>query len=78
MEMSLNTFSTAIWMHLIEHVHSNREVNEILKIVRFKGVENKFGVREFLPDHPEIMERVFTEKLLEIIREVFLRYISIW
>jgi ectoine hydroxylase-related dioxygenase (phytanoyl-CoA dioxygenase family) len=55
---------------IIENVYSEREVNEILKLVEFKGVENKFGVREFLVDNPEIADKVFTNMLIEIIERI--------
>ncbi len=55
---------------IIEDVYSEREVNEILKLVELHGIENKFGVREFLVDNPEIAEKVFTNSLLEIIERI--------
>jgi len=55
---------------VIENVYSEREVNEILKLVEFKGIENKFGIREFLVDNPEITEKVFTNRLIEIIERI--------
>lgn len=55
---------------IIEKVYSEREVNEILKLVELKGIANRFGVREFLSDNPEIAEKVFTKRLLKIVRQI--------
>lgn len=55
---------------IIENVYSKNEVHEILELVNSKGIENKFGVREFLFDHPEIAKKVFTNKLIKIIRDI--------
>ena len=66
MESTLNKNGFEIF----ENVYSEREVNEILKLVEFKGIENKFGVREFLVNNPEIAEKVFTNKLIEIIERI--------
>jgi len=55
---------------IIENVYSLTEVNEILQLVESKEIENKFGVREFLTDNPEIAEKVFTKSLIEIIEQI--------
>ena len=55
---------------IIESVYSNSEINEILKLVELKGIENKFGVREFLIDNSEIAEKIFTESLIKIIERI--------
>ena len=57
---------------IIENVYSEKEVNEILQILRSKGLEKKFGIREFLVDNPVIREKIFTKKLLEIIERISL------
>lgn len=55
---------------IIENVYSKKEVNEILQIVASKKIENKFGVRAFLMDHPEIVSKIFTKKLIDIIHTI--------
>ena len=55
---------------IIENIYSESEVNEILELVKSKGTENSFGVREFLSDNPEIAEKVFTEKLIDLIERI--------
>ncbi len=55
---------------IIENIYSEREVNEILNLVELKEIENKFGVREFLSDNPEITKKVFSKKLIKIIEQI--------
>ena len=55
---------------IIEGVYSEEEVNEILEGIKSKEIENKFGVRAFLLDKPELAELVFTENLMKIIRTI--------
>jgi len=55
---------------IIENIYSPEEVDAILAAISQAGVDNKFGVREFLTDHPEITELVFTDKLLAIVKSV--------
>jgi ectoine hydroxylase-related dioxygenase (phytanoyl-CoA dioxygenase family) len=55
---------------IIETVYSTKEVNTILEITESKNLENKFGIREFLLDHPDVSNKVFTKKLMEIIERV--------
>ncbi|MCG8331878.1 MAG: phytanoyl-CoA dioxygenase family protein [Chitinophagales bacterium] len=55
---------------IIEGVYSEKEVNEILERIKSKEIENKFGVRAFLLDKPELAELVFTENLMKIIRTI--------
>lgn len=55
---------------IIEGVYSEKEVNEILQILKSKGIANKFGVREFLFDNPEIRKNIFTKNLLKVIENI--------
>lgn len=55
---------------IIEKVYSPKEIDDILKILSSKEIEQKFGVREFLLDHPEIQEKVFTPKLKKLIQSI--------
>lgn len=55
---------------IIEDVYSEKEVNEILRILEEKKIKDKFGVREFLIDNPEIRENIFTKKLIRIIEKI--------
>jgi len=65
----MNTLKTK-GFEIIENVFSEKEVNEILEIIASKKIENKFGVREFLVNHPEVRVKIFTKKLLEIIKRI--------
>ncbi len=53
-----------------EEVYSKEEVGQILKLIADNKIEQKFGVREFLIDHPEIAQKVFTERMLAIVKEI--------
>lgn len=55
---------------IIEQVYSQKEVNQILDILKTKAIENKFGVREFLINKPELIKPIFTENLLRIIKDI--------
>ncbi|MTB52686.1 phytanoyl-CoA dioxygenase family protein [Lewinella sp. W8] len=55
---------------VIEDVYSKQEIDEILRLIHSKGLENRYGVRNFLADHPEIAQKVFTDNLLEIIKRI--------
>jgi len=55
---------------IIENIYSEKEINQILQILQEKGIENKFGVRTFLIDNPEIVNKVFTKSLIDIIKRI--------
>ena len=55
---------------IIENIYSSKEIDEILTLLDSKEIDNKFGIREFLMDHPEIQEKVFTKKLKKIIHQI--------
>lgn len=55
---------------IIEGVYSEEEVYAILEGIKSKEIENKFGIRAFLLDNPELVELVFTENLMKIIRTI--------
>ncbi len=55
---------------IIENVYSKNEIDEILQILEHKQIENKFGVREFLTDNPEIADKIFTKHLIDIIKSI--------
>lgn len=55
---------------IIENVYSEQEVNCILEQLAAKNIGNKFGIRAFLSDNPEIAEKVFTPQLMEIISTI--------
>ena len=57
-------------VEIIEGIYSEREVNEILKLIDTIKSENNFGVREFLTQYPKIAEKVFTKKLVKIIKQI--------
>jgi len=45
-------------------------VNKILSVLNEKTIENKFGVRELLLDNPEVIDLVFTKRLLEVVLSI--------
>lgn len=55
---------------IVEDIYSEKEINEILRLVESCELENKFGIREFLSDHPEITQKVFNERLINIIKDI--------
>jgi len=55
---------------IIENIYSEKELNEITKLIERQGVENKFGVRKFLFDKPKIAKKVFNENLIATIRNI--------
>ncbi len=55
---------------IVEGVYSKQEVNDILAVIASSSIENSFGVREFLVDHPKIAKKIFTKNLLEIIKQI--------
>jgi Protein involved in biosynthesis of mitomycin antibiotics/polyketide fumonisin len=66
----MNSSLTQKGYEIIENVYAEKEVNEILNLIESTGIDNKFGVREFLVEHPEIAEKVFTERLIKIIERI--------
>jgi len=55
---------------IIEKVYSEKEINRICSILENKEFEKKFGVREFLKNNPELIEAIFTKRLIEIINSI--------
>lgn len=55
---------------IIEEVYSNDEIKDILGIINQKDLEKKFGVREFLIKNPELINKIFTKNLLNILKRV--------
>jgi hypothetical protein len=55
---------------IIENVYSDKEISELIDLAEKSGVENEFGVRAFLTDHPEIADKVFTKNLKEVIYSI--------
>lgn len=55
---------------IIENIYSNSEIAEILNLISSHRLDGKFGVREFLYDHPDITAIVFNEKLKKIIKHI--------
>lgn len=52
---------------VLNDLYSSEEIDEILLLLSSEKFENKFGVREFLLNNPEIREKVFTENLKKLI-----------
>ena len=55
---------------IIEDVYSSDEIEDILNLLSTKQIENQFGVREFLIDHPDFHEKIFTENLKKVIQKI--------
>lgn len=55
---------------IIENVYSKVELNDIIQLIESKEIGGKFGVREFLVDNPDIADKIFTKKLLSIIKSI--------
>ncbi|MCB0712343.1 MAG: phytanoyl-CoA dioxygenase family protein [Ignavibacteriae bacterium] len=55
---------------IVEDVYTDEEVSGILSLLNAKGIEKKFGVRELLIACPELKEKVFTEKLLNLVDSI--------
>ena len=55
---------------IIESIYSNKEVDEILSYLDSKNFSGQFGVREFLYQNSDIAKKVFTKKLLEVIKQI--------
>ena len=55
---------------IIEAVYSTEEVNDILAIIATKPLANKFGVRAFLLNTPELQDTIFTKNLKNIIHRI--------
>jgi ectoine hydroxylase-related dioxygenase (phytanoyl-CoA dioxygenase family) len=52
----------------VEEIYTYEEVEKILQQISKKQLDEKFGVRYFLKDNPEISELIFNEKLKRIIQ----------
>ncbi|MEO0683854.1 MAG: phytanoyl-CoA dioxygenase family protein [Cyanobacteria bacterium J06649_11] len=55
---------------IIPNVYSENEIDDIIGLVESSELESTFGVREFLFDHPLIAEKVFSKKLIEIVKRI--------
>jgi len=55
---------------IIENVYSKVELNDIIQLIESKEIGDKFGVREFLVYNPDIADKIFTKKLLSIIKSI--------
>lgn len=55
---------------IIQNIYSTDEIDEIVQLVESLDLENRFGVREFLSDHPAITKKVFTARLIEIVKHI--------
>ena len=54
----------------VESIYSEREIEEILKILNEKEISGQFGVREFLFKNPEIRSKIFNKRLKEIVKQI--------
>ena len=52
----------------VEEIYTYEEVEKILQQISKKQLDEKFGVRYFLKDNPEISELIFNEKLKRVVQ----------
>lgn len=55
---------------IVEDVYSSDEISQILQLIESKEIVGQFGVREFLQDHPDIKQLIFTNNLVDIIKTI--------
>ncbi len=55
---------------IIEDVYSSPEINEILEFIKSKGIKQQYGLRAFLFNHPDVAQKLFTDKLIAIIQQI--------
>ena len=55
---------------IAENIFDECEVETILDELKRAGIEQKFGVRAFLSDHPNLQELVFTPNLKQLIADI--------
>lgn len=55
---------------IVKQVYSTQEVKAMISIIERQQLDNKFGIREFLLHQPELLEIIFNEKLIEVIRSI--------
>lgn len=68
--MNMRQILTEKGYEIVENIYSVKEVNEILELLKSIGVERKFGVREFLSNHPDVREKIFSKKLIDVIKSI--------
>ena len=57
-------------VEIIEDVYSPEELDRILSAIESAGIENKFGIREFLIRNSKIAQLVFTQGLVRLIDKI--------
>lgn len=55
---------------IINGIYSKEEIDSILALVASKPLEHSFGVREFLKTHPDIAEKVLSNRLKNLISTI--------
>lgn len=53
---------------IIENIYSKSEIDSIVDLIKVKNIENKFGVRNFLIDHPEFIKTLFNDNLIQVLK----------
>lgn len=55
---------------MVEGVYSQQEVDAILHVLQSQGIQDKFGVRQVVFDHPELKQVLFNRNLVELISQL--------
>ncbi|MEZ4842972.1 MAG: phytanoyl-CoA dioxygenase family protein [Bacteroidia bacterium] len=55
---------------IVENVYTEKEVEEIIQLIDSKGIGEQFGVRAFLSVYPDIAQKVFTQKLIALVKTI--------
>ena len=55
---------------VIEGVYSPEQVQDILTLIDKQGFTNAYGIRAFLTGQDELIEKVFTPRLKEVVRSI--------
>ena len=55
---------------IVEDIYTAAEVEEILALIDAAELENSFGVREFLKNNPEMIDKVFNENLRKVLHRL--------
>lgn len=55
---------------IIEGVFNENEINDILQSIEEMGLDGQFGVREFLSNNIQIVNKVFTKNLIKLVKSI--------
>jgi len=57
-------------VEIIDGVYAQAELSRILESIESEGIQNKFGIREFLSNNTKIAKLVFTNGLIKLIDKI--------